>query len=60
MIEVAECALVDKPVVQRLREETEDKLKTGDPIVMAEAVGAKRTLEKLDLWEDPPIQKEMP
>ncbi len=60
MIEVTECALVDKAVVREYREEIEKELKSGDPIVMAEAVGAKRTLEKLDLWEDPPRQKEMP
>ena len=52
MIEVAEVALVDKAVVREHREKTEKELKSGDPLIMAEAIGAKRTMEKFGLWEE--------
>ncbi len=60
MIEVTECAPVDKAVLQKFCEEIEAKpVTTRDVIIVAEAAGAKRTLQKPGLWEAP-RQKETP
>ena len=52
MIEVTDCALVDKAVVQRLREEAKSDRESGYTSRVMRGLTTTAVLRELDLWED--------
>ncbi len=60
MIEATECALVDKAVVQRLREEAKSDRESGYTSRVMRGLTTTAVLRELDLWEDikEPAKKE--